>query len=85
MGQKKEENEQFAQKVRDLLNHSFLVSELSYFLTIAHSFWATWANPSQSLICPQQFAHFAQKEWVRFFVFLNLKKTVKNVQIYDFF
>ena len=64
--------------MRDSLNHSYLVSELSYFLTIAHSFWATWANPSQSLICPQQFAHFAQKEWVRFFVFLNFQKTLKK-------
>ena len=36
---------------------------ISDLLMIAHSFWATWANCSQSLICPEQFAHFDQKEW----------------------
>ena len=40
--------------------HSFLVSDLSDSLTVAHLSWATWAICSQSLICLQrseQIAH----------------------------
>ena len=58
----------------DSLIHSFLVSDLSDSLTIAHSFQANWANCSQSLICPERperFAHFAQKEWAKPFAFLK--------------
>ena len=57
---------------------SFLVSDLSNLLTIAHAFWATWAKP-------EQFAHFAQKEWANLMLFL--KKTAKKLeklQKYDF-
>ena len=58
-------SEQFAQKVINSLIRSFMVSDLMDSLTIAHSFWATWAKRSRSLICPERpepFAHFAQKE-----------------------
>ena len=51
-------------KMSDSLIRSFLVSDLSQSLTIAHFLWATWANCSWSLIFGQrnerlpQIAHF---------------------------
>ena len=47
---KKWANERFAQKSSDLLIRSFLVSNLSDSLTVAHLSWAIWANRSQLLI-----------------------------------
>ena len=41
---KKWANEQFAQKMSDLLIHSFLMSDLSDSLMVAHFWWAPWAN-----------------------------------------
>ena len=51
-------------------NRSFFAKKVSYLsnlLPIAHFFWATWENLSRSLIGPERFAHFAQKESVAFF------------------
>ena len=45
---------------------SFVMSDLSDSLTVAHLSWATWANPSHLLICPEQFEHmseWAMSEW----------------------
>ena len=67
-------------------NCLFLPSDLSNLLMIAHSFWATWAYCSWSLICPEPpepFTHFAHKEWVNFLK--NFKTTVQNVQKIQFF
>ena len=60
-------NEQFAHLLifgegpeRFAHGHSFLVSNLSESLMVAHFWWATWANHSWSLIFgeqPEQFAH----------------------------
>ena len=52
-------NERFAQK-NEQFNHSlifgaissFIMSDLSESLTVAHFSWGTWAIRSQSLICP---------------------------------
>ena len=76
---KKWANERFAQKVSDSLMFGKR-SERS--LTIVHSFWATWANRSRSLICPERlerFAHFAQKEWA--FLKKNFQKMWKRTKI----
>ena len=35
------------------------MSDLSNLLTITYSFWATWANRTRSLICPQGLERFA--------------------------
>ena len=81
-------NERFAQKVSNLLIRSLLVRNLRDSLTMAHSFWATWANHSRFLFCPErleQFAHYAQKEWANLLLFLKLQKNCKNVQKIRFF
>ena len=47
-------------------DHSFLVSDLSDSLTIAHFLWATWVNRLWSLIFserPEWFAHIAHLWW----------------------
>ena len=49
-------------KIGDSLIRSFLLSDLSDSLTIAHFLWATWANRSGLLIfgeLPERFAHIA--------------------------
>ena len=51
---KKWANEWFAQKMSDLLICSFLVSDLTDLLMVAHFWWATWANRSWSLIFDKQ-------------------------------
>ena len=56
-------------KTSNLLIPSFLVSNLSDLVTIAHShfLWETWANRSWSLIFserPEQFAHIVHFWWV---------------------
>ena len=55
-------------KMSDLLIHSFLVSDLSDSLMISHFLWATWANPSWSLIFgerPERFARIAHLIWAK--------------------
>ena len=45
---------------------SFVMSDLSDLLTVAHLSWATWANSSHSLICPEGFermSKWAMNEW----------------------
>ena len=45
---------------------SFPLSDLSESLTVAHFWWATWANRSWLLSFgerPERFAHIAQREW----------------------
>ena len=52
----------------DSLIRSFLVSDLSNSLTIAHFLWATWANRSWSLIFGERnerFAHMAHLIWAK--------------------
>ena len=61
-------NERFAQKMSDSLICSFLVSDLSDSLTIAHFLWVTWPNRSWLLIFgeqPEQFAHIAHLTWAK--------------------
>ena len=62
----KRSNEQFAQKTSDSLIRSFLVSDLSDLLMIAHFLWAMWANPSGSLIFgerSERFTHITHLWW----------------------
>ena len=74
-------NEQMSdslKKTSDSLICSFLVSNLSDSLTIAHFFWAMWANRSWSLIYgerPKHFTHIAHQKRgnERFAHFLNKK------------
>ena len=61
-------NERFAQKISIWLIRSFLVSNQSNSLMIAHFLWATWANCSWSLIFgeqPEGFAHIPHLIWVK--------------------
>ena len=64
-------NEQMSdslKKISDSLIRSFLVSNLSDSLTIAHFLWATWANRSWSLIFGERnerFAHIAHLIWAK--------------------
>ena len=63
---KKWANKWFAQKTSDSLICSFLMSDLSNSLMIAHFLWATWANRSWSLIFgerPERLAHIAHFWW----------------------
>ena len=58
-------NERFAQKTRDSLICSFLVSDLSNLLTIPHFLWAMWANRSWLLIFgeqPEWFTHISHQK-----------------------
>ena len=52
--------ERFAQKKSDLLIRSFLVSDLSDSLMVAHFWWATSAYSSQPLIFGERPERFAQ-------------------------
>ena len=57
---KSERMNDLLKKVSNLLICPFLVSDLSDLLTIAHFWWATWANRSRSLSFgerPEWFAH----------------------------
>ena len=45
-------------KKSNSLDRSFLVSDLSKSLMVAHLSWATWASRSQLLICPER------SEWI---------------------
>ena len=65
--QKSEQMSNSLKKVRNSLICSFLVSNLSNLLTIAHSFWATWANRSEGVS-------------ETFTCFKNFKKNCKNLQ-----
>ena len=62
-------NEQMSDSLKKMSNSlicSFLVSNLSDSLTIAHFLWVTWANRSWSLILgeqPERFAHIAHFWW----------------------
>ena len=54
----------------NLSSHSFVMSNLSNLLTIAHLSWATWAISSLFLICPEQSEQMAQScslQWAIFF------------------
>ena len=63
----KRENERFAHLLicpewPEQMAHicSFVMSNLSVFLTVAHLSWATWANWSHLLICPEQFERMSK-------------------------
>ena len=72
-------------------NRSFFTkkrSGLSDSLTIAHYFWATWANRSWSLIRPEQperLTHFAQKEWADLLLFSKLQKNCTKCKTHTIF
>ena len=78
---KKWANEWFAQKMSDLLICSFLVSDLTDLLMVAHFWWATWANRSWSLIFdkqPERFAHIAHFLWVTWAICLH--RSLKKIE-----
>ena len=72
----------------DSLIGSFLVSNLSNSLTIAHFLWATWANCSWSLIFgerPERFAHIAHIWWVTWAIYSHRSPKKRKWAIHSFF
>ena len=74
---KKWANEQFAEKTSNLLIHSFLVSNLSDWLMVAHFWWATWAIRSQS--SPKK------REWANRSFFLTNLAYIKHSKKWDLY
>ena len=68
-------------KMSDSLIRSFLVSDRSYSLTIAHFLWAAWANCSWSLIFgerPDWFAHIAHLSWTKWAIHSHRSPKKRN-------
>ena len=70
-------NELFAQKMSNLLICSFLVSNLSDWLMVAHFWWATWAIRSQS--SPKK------REWANRSFFLTNLAYIKHSKKWDLY
>ena len=71
-------------KISDSLIRSFLVSDLSDSLTIAHFLWVIWVNRSWLLIFgerPERFSHIAYLIWAKWAIHshrsLNKRKWAK--------
>ena len=75
-------------KMSDSLIRSFLVSDLSDSLTIAHFLWATWGNRSFLLIFgerPERFTHIAHLWWATWAIHSHRSPKKRKWAIRSFF
>ena len=65
----------------ELLIHSFIMSDLSKLLSVAHLSWGTWAIRSRLIIClerPERFAHSRS-----FVLFINYHTNMTQLYLFE--